>query len=144
MSNDEAHESFDEWLARIVSPARRSEPLTFEQYARYIEGWQKSKPWSYRGMSVAYFHWAESKWDEIQDMERLHLAWREGMALVANAVMINDKKKKDDPDNWIRPIDQAWRGKPIEEAADFMLTFRDTLVALISMHLNLRLGKEAA
>ena len=130
---DIAHESFDEWLARTVSPTRRAEPLTFEQYGRYVEGWQNSKPWSYRGMSVSYFWWAASRWDEIRDTERLRLAWKEGMALCANAVMINDKKRKEDPDNWVRPVDQAWRGSTIEEAADFALTIRETLGALVTM-----------
>lgn len=109
--------TFDEWMAENASPA---ENYSFAQYGRYAEGWRNSMPWAYRGMSIAYDRWAESRWDQIKDKDRLVLAWKEGLALKAKA---------------LSGPDQAWRGRTTEDAADFMLTFRDTLSALVRMAL---------
>ena len=76
-------------------------------------------PWAWSGMSVGYDQWAERRWADVPDRERLRRAWAEGMALCAKAYT-------DTPDT-------AWRGRTTEEAADFMLGFRDTLVGLIGM-----------
>lgn len=92
---------------------------SFAQYGRYIEGWRNSMPWAYKGMSLAYDNWAESRWEEIQDKERLMLAWKEGMGLCAKAYM--------------QDVDTAWRGKSVEDSADFALTIRDTLASLCIM-----------
>lgn len=76
--------SFDEWLAANAGEGRMAQPMTFAQYGRYIAGWQKSMPWAYNGMSVAYFWWAMSAWQRCQDREALKLAWRAALWHIAD------------------------------------------------------------
>ena len=126
--------SFDEWMSKNNHTL---EGKTFLQYAHYIEGWQKTFPWYYRGMSLAYNAWAEKRWEEIQDKDRLIKAWKDGLAIKLRSFMINKKEKPGDEDKWERSIDRGWLGKTAEEAADFMLTFEETLESLICLAIGL-------
>lgn len=109
-------QTLEEWMAANASPGQA---MTFRQYSNYITGWRNSMPWAYRGMSLSYDCWAESKCDEVQGRDRLKLAWKEGLALCARA--------------WLDPVDHAWRHRTLEEAADFMLTIRETLAASVGI-----------
>lgn len=109
-------QTFDEWMKENCNPA---DNYTFAQYGRYADGWRNSMPWSYRGMSISYDNWAQSRWGEIQNKEWLMLAWKEGLAICAKA--------------YLQDIDTNWRGKTVEDAADFMLTIRGTFESLIGM-----------
>lgn len=109
-------QTFDEWMKENCNPA---DNYTFAQYGRYADGWRNSMPRSSKGMSISYDNWAESRWDEIQNKERLMLAWKEGVAIRAKA--------------HLQDIDTNWRGKTVEDAADFMLTIRETFASLIDM-----------
>ncbi len=64
-------------------------------------------PWTHKGMSLRYDQWAEMRWEKIQDRECLLNAWEYGLALCARA--------------YLQDIDIEWRGKSVEDAADFML-----------------------
>lgn len=109
-------QTFDDWMAANCNPPQNYSLL---QYSRYIEGWRNSMPWAYPGMSIAYDRWAETRWSEIQNKDRLKLAWKEGLAIRAKAYLQN--------------IDTVWRWKSVQEAADFALTIRDTLAAMVGM-----------
>jgi hypothetical protein len=111
-------QTLEEWMAENTTP---DAAMTYRQFSNYIIGWRNSMPWAYRGMSLSYDRWAESKWDEVQDRDRLKLAWKEGLALRSKA--------------WLDPVDHAWRHRTLEEAADFMLTIRGTLESAGAMSL---------
>lgn len=70
---------FKSWAAE--NAAVPMEDWTFRQYGNYVEGWRRSKPWAYKGMSVAYDWWAESKWNTVPDVKRLMDAWFKGALL---------------------------------------------------------------
>jgi uncharacterized protein with ParB-like and HNH nuclease domain len=77
--------------------------------------------WAYKGMSIAYDKWAETKWNEEQDKERLIDAWKMGLAIKSNAFMRKKDKK------WVRQEhDTAWLNKSVEECADFCLNVQET------------------
>lgn len=106
---------FEEWLEANCTPP---ENYSLVQYGCYIEGWRNSMPWARKGMSIRYDKWAESRWDDIQDKEKLEEAWFMGLALVAKAIT--------------NTHDKAWLGKSIEEAADFSLTVPETFESLVT------------
>lgn len=68
--------SFDTWMADNCTPPAN---YSYAQYGRYLEGWRNSMPWAYKGMSLAYENWAETKWDIFPHKERLIMAWQLGM-----------------------------------------------------------------
>jgi len=97
--------SFDEWLATGQRTPRNK--WTFRQYGDYLEGWHQSMPWSYKEMSLSYYDWAESRWNDYPCAKALRISWKHGMALCAKA--------------WTDGVYQEWKYKPVEDAADLML-----------------------
>lgn len=111
--------TFDEWIDSEKRIPRNE--WTLSQYGKYAEGWRNSLPWAYSGMSISYDKWAELKWHSIQDKNKLKEAWRLGLGLCANSILVNTKVRKKDADRFEEPTDTNWKNKSVEEAADFIL-----------------------
>lgn len=109
-------EAFEEWMTANCDPP---ENYSYFQYSNYIIGYQNSKPWAYKGMSVAYYAWAESKWTEHPDKDKLIQAWRDGLAISAKS---------------IQGYEPTWaKHTSAEKCADFMLSFPETIRSLIGL-----------
>lgn len=100
--------------------------MTFAQYARYISGFQNSKPWTHKGMSSAYYHWAEARWAEYPDAHMLVETWRQALVLQYQCLQQGD---------WTRAKEAT------DSHADFLLTTKyETIPALIAMAMGVYMG----
>jgi hypothetical protein len=99
-------------LDEYVAQHGQGKPLTFGQYERYISGWQATKPWHWKGCSIAYFDWAQDKHDSGQctNPETLRECWALGMGLRAKSLREDDWGR----DDWIKHA-------TTEQLADFIM-----------------------
>lgn len=116
MNQIAAEETFEGWLARTCTPP---ENYSFAQYGRYLEGWRQSKPWAFKGMSLAYDAWAETRWSDCPSLERLRDGWNDGLAIRAKSIFGGEP---------------SWgRKSSMEECSDFALSLPETFEALAGM-----------